>query len=131
MCESIRGVVHDLPVANCDFDGDSRGDFTVWSPESGIFSWIPSNTPWLIYQKQWGFTADIPICADFDGDDHSDFTVYRRHTGEWFIVPHRLSTFVITFQWGLPNDIPIGGDFDKAGRGIEAVDELLNHFIII
>ena len=106
-----------MPVANCDLDADGRGDFTVWTRATGIFSWIPSSAPWLIYQKQWGFSIDRGLCADFDGDKHRDFTAYRNITGEWFVAPYRLSTFLITFQWGLPGDLPVAGDYDGDGRG--------------
>jgi hypothetical protein len=104
-------------VPNCDFDGDLRSDFTVWAPSTGIWSWIPSSKPWLIYQKQWGFKFDKPLCGDFDGDKFRDFIAYRNWTGEWFILPHRIATFLITFRWGFPTDLPVAGDFDGDGQG--------------
>ena len=68
-CENVcRGQPGDIPVSNCDFDADGVTDFTVWTPRSGIWSWIPSASPWLVYQRQWGSRYDIPLCADFDGD---------------------------------------------------------------
>jgi len=111
-----RGQPGDVCVSNCDFDADGVSDFTVWTPSSGIWSWIPSKSPWLIYQRQWGTPYDTPLCADFDGDKRNDFVVYRNWTGEWFIIPYSVSSFVITFQWGRPNDVPADGDFDGDGR---------------
>ena len=114
----FRGQPGDLCVPNCDFDGDKVSDFTVWTPSSAIWSWIPSSTPWLVYQKHWGgSSADKPLCGDFDGDGKRDFIIYRNWTGDWFILPYKVSSFLITFRWGRPFDIPVGGDYDGDGRG--------------
>ncbi|CAF4446808.1 unnamed protein product, partial [Adineta steineri] len=81
----------------------------------GLWSWIPSKRPWLIYQKQWGTLYDRPVCGDFDGDRLRDFGVYRNFTGDWFVMPYRVSSFVITFRWGRPTDFPVAGDYDGDG----------------
>ena len=112
-----RGQPGDSPVPNCDFDADGRSDFTVWTPKTGIFSWIPSASPWLVYQKQWGARFDKALCGDFDGDKRRDFVAYRNWTGEWFILPYSVSSFVITFRWGYSTDLPVTGDYDGDGRG--------------
>lgn len=112
-----RGQPGDIPVANCDFDADGQSDFTVWTPNTGIWSWIPSKNLLMIYQLQWGSAYDTPFCADFDGDKRADFGIYRGWTGEWFIMPYNVSTFLITFQWGRPTDTPVAGDYDGDKRG--------------
>ncbi|CAF0806329.1 unnamed protein product [Adineta steineri] len=109
------GQPGDICVANCDFDGDGVTDFTVYTPIIGLWSWIPSKRPWLIYQKQWGTLYDRPVCGDFDGDRLRDFGVYRNFTGDWFVMPYRVSSFVITFRWGRPTDLPVAGDYDGDG----------------
>lgn len=88
----------------------------VWTPETAIWSWIPSTAPWLIYQRQWGYRYDRPLCAHFDGDTRSDFVVFRNYTGDWFVMSNIASSFIITYQWGRPTDSPVGGDYDGNGR---------------
>lgn len=103
-------------MPNCDLDGDGVTDFVVWTLTTAIWSWIPSTAPWLIYQRQWGYQYDIPVCGDFDGDRRHDFIVFRNYTGDWFVMSNIVSSVIITYNWGRPIDIPIGGDYDGNGK---------------
>ena len=101
-----------------DFDGDGRGDLTVFRASTGVWYTRPSSTDFAGFtQMQWGLPGDIVVPGDYDGDRRADLAVWRPDSGMWY---SRLSsTGFTTFradQWGLAGDVPVAADYDGDGR---------------
>lgn len=112
---ALTSVVLEHPIAPVsDFDGDGRGDVSVFRP---------SSAQWFILGSSGGpasrlFGAanlDQPISADYDGDGQADLAVYRPSTAQWFILQSRDGPKVVAF--GAPKlDVPVPMDYDGDGK---------------
>ena len=103
--------------AFADFDGDGRGDISVFRPSSGT---------WFLQQSTAGFTgvgfgdsADLITPADYDGDGRTDVAVFRPSNGVWYLYRSTLGFTGIAF--GQAGDIPVPADYDGDGRADIAV----------
>ena len=72
------GVADDRFLA-ADFDGDSKGDLTVFRPSDGTWWWLRSSDN-VINATTWGVSGDQPVPADYDGDGKTDIAIYRNGT---------------------------------------------------
>jgi hypothetical protein len=109
------GVTGDLPVGarpkvpavdRIDFEGDGRGDLTVYSPSSGQWSTsFSSGQP--TRTTQWGISGDVPVQGDYDGDGRADYAVFRPSNGYWFLLLSSTNySSYQTIQWGQTGDVP-------------------------
>ena len=74
--QTVRfGVAGDLFLA-ADFDGDDKGDITVFRPSTGDWWWMRSSDN-VVNAIHWGVNGDVPVPADYDADGQTDFAVYR------------------------------------------------------
>jgi uncharacterized repeat protein (TIGR01451 family) len=113
-------------TAFSDFDGDGKGDLSVFRGSDG--NWLSINsgtgnlniTPWGAAYDPYN---DLAVSGDYDGDGKTDQAVFRRggeHAGYWFIKRSSDGQIASHF-WGLPTDLPVPGDYDADGKTDVAV----------
>src|SRR5262249_37619432 len=69
-----------------DFDGDHKGEITVYRPSEGKWYFLSSSSHYAtVVAKIFGLPTDAPVPGDYDGDGRTDFGVYHR-TGQWEVV---------------------------------------------
>jgi len=59
-----------------DFDGDNKGEISIFRPGSGDWWWIRSSDS-VVNVAHWGINGDVPVAADYDGDGKTDIAIYR------------------------------------------------------
>ena len=107
-----------------DFDGDGKGDLSIFRPTTG---------EWYIQQSQdgakgivFGLSTDKLAPADYDGDGKFDIAVWRDEPSN----PNRANFYILnssdstlrTEQFGRTGDDPsIVGDYDGDGKADPAV----------
>jgi sugar lactone lactonase YvrE len=101
-----------------DFDGDGRGDLTVYRPSAGAWLTLRSASNYATSTTYaWGLSTDIPATGDYDGDGKTDLTVYRPSTGGWFTLQSSSNfTQSLELLWGADGDVPVPSDYDGDGR---------------
>jgi M6 family metalloprotease-like protein len=107
-----------------DFDSDRKADLVLWTPGTGMWSWLASSSSYAAapVQKQWGNQAlgDRPLGGDMDGDGIADPIVWRASTGTWYWLTSSSSyAGMVQQQWGNVSlgDVPLVGDIDGDGKG--------------
>ncbi len=63
------GISEDKPV-NADYDGDSKADYVIYRPSSGICYQLESTKGFPAVQ--FGISTDKPVVGDYDGDGRAD-----------------------------------------------------------
>ena len=101
------GIPTEDDYVPADFDGDGKGDLTIFRSTSGDWWWIRSSDN-VVNVVHWGVDDDIPVPADYDGDGRTDQAVYRRSgsTNGIYFINGSQSGFQ-TFPWGFPSDLPV------------------------
>jgi hypothetical protein len=103
----------------CDFDGDGRDDFVVYtSTQSGWY--ILRSSDGRGQAGYWGGPDAQPVPGDYDGDRLSDACVYHSRSGNWFLFLSGTGQPSV-IPWGGPGTVPLPGDFDGDGRSDLAV----------
>jgi len=98
-----------------DFDGDGRGDLSVYRPLNGVWFNLVSETNYTVFfATAFGIPTDTPVPHDYDGDGKTDLAVYAASTGWWSIRFWAGGSAV--WQWGLDGDVPAPADYDGDGR---------------
>lgn len=139
----------DFPVPG-DFDGDGKGDYTVYraganpGDQSKFYTLRSIDNTVLV--TGYGINGDQNICRDYDGDGRTDFAIYRRGAtaaaqATWWIKPSSGSGGDTVVPFGLTGngttsfDSPIPGDYDGDGKFDIAVYRFgsapANNFIIL
>ncbi len=100
-----------------DFNGDGRDDLGVFDSDTG--NWfirnLVNNTT-LLWDRNWGWSATLPVPADYDGDGVSDLGAYHPSSGNWFIWSlSKNQALASPFQWGAARMLPVPGDYDGDG----------------
>lgn len=98
-----------------DFDGDKKGDVSVWRRTTGEWHRINSSNGNYVVTA-WGTQGDEPVARDYDGDGKTDLAVVRRTGGQmtWYVWGSSVGYFGA--QWGLPTDFVAPGDYDGDGK---------------
>ncbi|MDQ4122351.1 MAG: VCBS repeat-containing protein [Acidobacteriota bacterium] len=99
------GVPEDV-FFTADFDGDGKGDLTVWRRSEGNWYWLRSSDN-VLYGMHWGLPDDVPVPADYDGDGCTDQAVYRRGSPNGIYYINGSQSGFRAFVWGSPNDFPV------------------------
>jgi hypothetical protein len=107
--QSIRfGSAGDIFVT-ADFDGDAKGDITIFRPSDGTWWWIRSSDG-AVNVAQWGQAGDAPVPADYDGDGKTDLAIYRPGSAQspqsYYWVYGSLNG-VSVLNWGLAGDAAV------------------------
>ena len=98
-----------------DFDGDGKTDFSVFTPETGIWRTESSSAANNVSNYfQFGISTDKIVTGDYDGDGKSDHAVWRKSSGVWYI--RGSSTGFRAVQFGTAEDIPVEADYDADGK---------------
>jgi glucose/arabinose dehydrogenase len=103
--------------APTDFDGDSRTDFSVFRPSTGIW-YILNSFNNSFRAAQFGQNGDTPAPADYDGDNVTDIAVFR--SGFFYYLRSSDNAFR-GIQWGQSGDVPVAADYDGDGKADVAV----------
>jgi hypothetical protein len=106
-------------MAPGDFDGDGKGDISVWRDTTG--AWYRLNSSDGTFQAYFfGTTGDEPVARDYDGDGKTDMVITRNlNIG---VIP---ATWYFRYSSGLPDaqfnfglgglDVGAPGDYDGDG----------------
>jgi len=97
----------------CDFDGDKKGDLSVWNPKTNtVYFQLSSDN--MFYQKKFfndGITYK-PVFADYDSDGKTDFAFHQEDAGQWIINLSSNPEAAIKMFLGNYGDIPIPLDLE-------------------
>ncbi len=101
-----------VPPADNDYDGDGKGDVTVFTRSTGLWSILQSSTQTAL-TATLGAIGDTPVPGDYDGDGKTDIAMYHPATGEWSSLLSRTNEVTsLTVSLGASGDIPVPGDYD-------------------
>lgn len=101
---------------NNDYDGDQRGDFTLYDTLSGNwYIWSSRNQDWLINGDNFGSSTYRPVPGDYNGGGKSDALIYGPHEAGWYVSYLENNTFEATTGFGGDAFIPVPGDYDGDG----------------
>jgi hypothetical protein len=96
-------------------NGDRKSDASVWTPGSGVWSWLASGQGNALKQRGFGGRQAIRSSRPTTMvTDITDYAVWRPSNGRWYFQG---STGTYQYhQWGVAGDIPLTGDYNGDGR---------------
>jgi hypothetical protein len=101
----------DESLGRFSFDGDGRGDISIFRPSNGQW-WINNSSTNSTVAATFGTPGDQPVPADYTGDGKVDVAFWRPSTGTWYILRSEDSSFY-SIPFGTNGDIPVSGRFDN------------------
>lgn len=85
-----------------DFDGDGKGDLTVFRQSDGTWWWMRSSDN-VVQAMTWGISGDVPVPSDYDGDGKTDVAIWRPDTqSQYWVYGSQGTSFVV--NWGIASD---------------------------
>lgn len=101
---------------NNDFDGDKRGDLTVYNSRNGNwYCWSLANQSWLANGVNFGNSNYLPVPGDYNGGGKSDALLYAPASASWQIRFVENLSAATADSFGGPAFIPAPGDYDGDG----------------
>jgi hypothetical protein len=95
------GTTGDEYVA-ADFDGDGKGDLTVFRQSNGQWWWMRSSDN-VVNAATFGSSGDVPVPADYDGDGETDLAVWRAGSqSHYWVSGSQIGVFLV--PWGISGD---------------------------
>ena len=88
-----------------DFDGDGKGDLTLWRSSTGDWWWIDSLTN-TVHVVHWGQSGDLAVPADYDGDGKTDLAIWRSGAPAYYWV-NGSQNGVFVVPWGTSGDAAV------------------------
>lgn len=85
-----------------DFDGDNKGDITIFRGSTGDW-WSLRSLDSVVSVVHWGVQGDKPVPADYDGDSKTDQAIYRPGAPGFYYVNGSQNGFQV-FPWGTTGD---------------------------
>ncbi len=109
------GVRQDEFIAG-DFDGDDKGDITIFRGSSGDW-WSLRSSDNVVTVVHWGTQGDLPVPADYDGDSKTDHAIFRPGAQSYYYINASQTGFHV-FPWGTTGDFLVRyGDLNWANVG--------------
>lgn len=105
-----------------DFDGDGKGDPSVFRPTTGV--WYINRSTAGFTAAQWGIATDKLTPADFDGDDIADIAVWRAGApavAAYYVLQSMTNTVRVELFGQTGDDPVVTGDWDGDGKADPAV----------
>jgi FG-GAP-like repeat len=85
-----------------DFDGDGKGDLTVFRQSDGSWWWLRSSDN-ILSAAAFGTSGDVPVPADYDGDGKTDLAIWRAGAQSYYwVYGSQVGVFVL--PWGVSGD---------------------------
>ena len=102
----MRWGIRDDEFVAGDFDGDNKGDITIFRASTGYW-WSLRSSDSVVTAVHWGISGDRPVAADYDGDGKSDQAVYRPGSPNGIYYINGSQAGFQAFTWGVPGDFLI------------------------
>src|SRR5687767_12427534 len=96
-----------------DYDGDGKGDISVWRDTNG--AWYRLNSSNNTFSAiGFGITGDEPVARDYDGDGKTDVAVVRRSGGavNWYALRSSNGSLLAVQFGASATDYAAPGDYD-------------------
>lgn len=88
-----------------DFDGDGKGDLTIWRNSDATWWWLRSSDN-VVNAAHWGISGDQPVPADYDGDGKTDLAIWRSGSpGVYWVMSSQYGPSA--FTWGTTGDFAV------------------------
>ena len=97
-----------------DFDGDGKGDLSVFRPGTGIW-YIRQSLNGALRAHTLGNNLDRTAPGDYDGDGRTDVAVFQPGDGTWRVLQSSNNNLIMQ-SFGTSGDVPVARDYDGDGK---------------